>query len=280
MRFALAPLLMVALGAIGPGEGNLGGGTVGAGTIGNGAIDFPASADGCTPPGSPSIWVAARLESSFADQDTVATATNNGSLGGNLTATGTVTYEAGSSAIGGAAAYGFDGSSRLSTSFSAQSYPVIGIAVVRRTGSNINQNTTSFTDNFPSGVAYKGSATARVACYTVYPTVADIYTDTTSSHTHGFYMEGKQTNDDCSAFADGSIATVAYNQSNFGPDLNEFTVGAGSAGASPLTGEIAEVIAYYGTAASDLISAEGSAEAAFASLESCLAGVYGEFPVN
>lgn len=277
---ASALVLAVALSGCLTECGAIGHGAIGHGAATDGAIvggvigGRPAADSGCVPPGSPQVWLAARLES-YADNDTITTVTNNGSLGGTATATGGgATFSA--NEVGGLPAFAFDGASRIDASIAAQSFPVIAVAVARVDGAGVNQILYSATDAFPDLYYLKTSGFARVA-HAGTNAQFDGAFPSSSSHAFSLYAEGKTAGDDLAVFKDDTTAATTM-ASTVSTDLNGYSIGAEYGGVLPMTGIVAEFVAYYGSAASDLIASEGSYTSAIDSVVTCLETYYGALP--
>lgn len=233
------------------------------------------------PPGAATVWLAARKEledANYTDADDVTTVQNYGSLGGTLSAAGTGAVKFRSSSIGGQAAFEFNGSNRVESALSTQAFPAIAVAVVRVTGAATNQALFSVTDAFPNLYAYKNNTAARVAHYDTYPIISSTY-PSTEAHAHGLYSAGKTAGDTQAVRFDASEGS-ASKVASFGADLNAVCIGASYGGVQPMTGTIAELLLYYGTAATDLITAAGSYSAAFTEIVDYLETIYGSFPVT
>ena len=133
MRTALLSLALLASSCAGTcsamGGGSMAAGAIGGGSIGPGAaLSGPVvidSGDACgSPPGTPSLHYAARLETEYANTDPVPTATDQGSLGVNAAqATGSAQPTFVADCINGLPCYSFDGGDSLFTGEAAFSMP-------------------------------------------------------------------------------------------------------------------------------------------------------------
>ena len=238
-----------------------------------------AAGGGVSPPGSPSIWVAAwkEEEAGAADNSDVTAAVNHGSIGGTFTNAGTGAVKLIHGRISGRASFVFNGSNQLEAAFTAESYPVIAYAVARMDGATgVNSALFNVGSGSPDFRVYKNGTNARLLTQSKAPFVASIYDGTGKAHAHGCYVAGASSAA-MTVFADGSSGSDTG--STAGPTLDEFYIGAED-GAFNMTGDIGEVVAYFGTAASDLITAAGSVAAAAAEIEAYLESVYEAFPIT
>lgn len=270
---ALSLFLLLAAGTGGIGHGAIGGGAIGLGGIG------PIYESGLAPPGSPSIWVAGWKEEAAgaADNSDVTAAVNYGSIGGTFTNAGTGAVKLIHNRIGGQASFVFTGANQLEATFTADSYPVLAFAVARMDGATgVNSALFNVGSGAPDFRVYKNGANARLLTQAQAPLVASIYDGTGKAHVHGCYAALSDSGT-ITVFADGSSASATGTSA--GPTLGEFYIGAED-GTFNMTGDIGEVVVYFGTAASDLITSAGGVAAAAAEIEAYLESVYGTFPIT